>query len=143
MPRITVTYEVQSDADAIDARAAAIAVEQSVEMPVAAISDEAVLKDIVGEAIGIRETASGVYKVNIALSTATMGEDPGQLLNMLFGNSSLQETVRLIGAELSDSMTGLFGGPRHGIEGLRRRRGAAGRALTCYHGHESRLTHDF
>jgi len=131
MPRMIVTYRVRSDAAAIGARAAAIAVEQSVEMPVTAISDETVLKDIVGEAIGIRETGSGVYDVNIALSTATMGNDPGQLLNMLFGNSSLQETVRLVDAELSDATIGLFGGPRHGIEGLRRRCGAAGRALTC------------
>ncbi len=46
--RMTVTYRVRSDAAAIEARAQAIAVEQSVETPLAAISDERVLRDIVG-----------------------------------------------------------------------------------------------
>ena len=41
--RFTVTYHVRSDAADIEARARAIAVEQSVEMPLAAIDDQTVL----------------------------------------------------------------------------------------------------
>ncbi len=40
--RMTVTYRVRSDAASIEARAQAIAIEQSVETPLAAISDETV-----------------------------------------------------------------------------------------------------
>ena len=47
--RFAVTYHVRSDAASIEARAQAIAVEQSVEMPLAAIDEPAVLSDIVGK----------------------------------------------------------------------------------------------
>ena len=47
--RFAVTYHVRSDAASIEARAQAIAVEQSVEMPLEAIDEPAVLRDIVGE----------------------------------------------------------------------------------------------
>ena len=48
MPRIVAVYRVRSDAVSIDSRAAAIAVEQSVEMPLSGIDDPHVLADIVG-----------------------------------------------------------------------------------------------
>ena len=54
--RLIATYRVRSDAKSIAARAKAIAVEQSVEMPLEAIDDAAIHTDIVGrvEAIGDR-----------------------------------------------------------------------------------------
>ncbi len=36
-----------------------------------------------------------MFEVAIALAAATVGDDAGQLLNMLFGNTSLQEDVVL------------------------------------------------
>ena len=53
--RFTVTYHVHSSATDIEARAQGIAVEQSVEMPLAAIRDEGVLSDVVGSVEGIDE----------------------------------------------------------------------------------------
>ena len=44
-PRLQAIYHIRSDAPAIEARARAIAVEQSVEMPVAAITDDFVRSD--------------------------------------------------------------------------------------------------
>jgi ribulose-bisphosphate carboxylase large chain len=129
--RMTVTYHVRSEAAAIEARARAIAVEQSVEMPLAAISDEAVLRDIVGEVQGVRELRAGLFELRIGLAVETTGFEAGQLLNMLFGNISLQEDVRLHDAEIPDAMAAHFGGPKFGIGGLRAKCGAGVRALTC------------
>ncbi|HLN09602.1 MAG TPA: RuBisCO large subunit C-terminal-like domain-containing protein, partial [Xanthobacteraceae bacterium] len=56
---------------------------------------------------------------------------PGQLLNMLFGNSSLHDDVVLHDVELPPELVTTFAGPRHGLDGLRRRVGAGRRALTC------------
>jgi ribulose-bisphosphate carboxylase large chain len=128
--RLHAIYHVRSDAAAIEARAQALAVEQSVEMPLTAIDEPAVLRDIVGRVDGIADLGAGLFAVRIALAASTVGADSAQLFNMLYGNSSLHEDVVLHDVELPDSLH-LSGGPRHGITGLRQRTGAAGRALTC------------
>ncbi len=129
--RMTAVYRVRGDAASIEARAQAIAVEQSVEMPLDAISSQAVLRDIVGEVQGVRELEAGLFEVNIGLALDTTGFEAGQLLNMLFGNTSLAEDVTLHDAEIPEAMARHFGGPNLGVAGLRKRCGAATRALTC------------
>jgi ribulose-bisphosphate carboxylase large chain len=130
-PRLKAFYRIRCDARSIEARARALAVEQSVEMPVAAIDDAYVLAQIIGQVEAIAEKEAGLYEVCIALAQETVGEDPGQLLNMLFGNSSLQEDVALHDVELPARLVESFGGPRHGLHALRQRVGAGARALTC------------
>lgn len=131
MRRLIATYLVAAEAAAIEARARAIAVEQSVEMPVDAIDDRDILDGIVGRVEGIAERGGGVFAVRIGLAPATVGADAGQLLNMAFGNTSLHADVVLEELELPAGLAARFGGPRHGIGGLRARVGAHGRALTC------------
>ncbi len=128
--RFTVTYLVRCEASAIEARAQGIAVEQSVEMPLAAIDDPAVLDDIVGEVQEIRDLGDGRFAVRIGLATATVGLDGGQLLNMVFGNTSLHDDVTLHDIAIPDALLDAFGGPRHGIPTLRRRLHLQHRAMT-------------
>jgi ribulose-bisphosphate carboxylase large chain len=129
--RIIAIYHVKDSADRIAARAQAIAVEQSVEMPVSAISDRGVLEDIVGKVEDIRDLHDGGFEVRIGLAVATTGLEPGQLMNMLFGNSSIHADIELHDAEFPDSVLSAFGGPNQGLAGLRARAGAHNRALTC------------
>lgn len=129
--RLTAVYHVSESAGHIAARAEGIAVEQSVEMPVAAISDRTVLENIVGRVEAITELSDGVFEVSIGLSVATTGMEAGQLFNMLFGNTSLHPDVMLKDAVFPEELLAAFGGPRHGISGLRKRVGAGTRALTC------------
>src|ERR1700681_1772632 len=130
-PRITATYRIQSDAASIEARAQSIAVEQSVEMPVSAIVEAEILRDIVGQVEAIEDRGRNVFDVRIGLASATVGGDAGQFLNMVFGNTSLHTDVVLLDVESPAELGAAFGGPRHGIDGLRHRVGAFGRALTC------------
>jgi ribulose-bisphosphate carboxylase large chain len=133
--RLTAVYHVRDTAQRIDARARAIAVEQSVEMPVEAVTDRTVLENIVGQVEGVRELEPGRFEVRIGLAVATFstanGPEPGQMLNMLFGNSSILDDVTLADAIIPDSVLAAFGGPGHGLAGLRARSGAKNRALTC------------
>ncbi len=133
--RIAASYRIRSDARSIEERAKAIAVEQSVEMPVAAIDDRKVLDEIVGRVESIEDRRDGTFAVRIGLATATTGLEPGQLLNMLFGNSSIHDDVTLEDAEFPAEIARAFGGPRHGLAGLRKRCGAPtgtnARAMTC------------
>jgi ribulose-bisphosphate carboxylase large chain len=124
-------YRVRAEAGAIEQRARAIAVEQSVEMPVTAIREAAIRAEIAGEVASIADNGDGTFEVELALASETAGDDAGQLLNMLFGNSSLQDDVVLVDFALPDGLLAKFEGPRQGLAGLRRRAQAHGRALTC------------
>jgi len=128
---IEATYHVRGDAQSIADRARAIAVEQSVEMPLDAIDDAYVNAEIVGRVLDLRDLGNGTFAVRIALAAATIGNDAGQLINMLFGNTSIHDDVILHDVELADELVRGFGGPRHGLEALRQRVGARRRALTC------------
>ena len=124
--RFSVTYHVRSDAGSIAARAKGIAVEQSVEMPLAAIDEPAVLSDIVGQVEQIDDLGGGLFAVRIGLALATVGDDPGQLLNMLFGNTSLHEDVILRDVALPER----FRVRADGTPTLRRRLGVPRRPFT-------------
>src|SRR5262249_1458883 len=130
-PRLQAVYLVRCDARSIEERARAIAVEQSVEMPVAAITDDFVRGEIVGHVEAIIERGNSLFEVRISLAAETVGRDPGQLINLLSGNPSWQGEVVLPGAGLRKELVGVLGGPRHGLHELRRRVGAPARALTC------------
>jgi ribulose-bisphosphate carboxylase large chain len=129
--RLTATYRINATVDTIEERARAIAIEQSVETPLATVRDPRVRADIVGETLRIVERDAGRFDVDIALSTATIGADAGQLLNMLFGNTSLHDDVALVDVALPRDLVVAFGGPSQGLAGLRRRAGADRRALTA------------
>jgi ribulose-bisphosphate carboxylase large chain len=131
MTRLTAVYHITDDAARVAARATGIAVEQSVEMPVAAVTDPAILRDIVGQVESVTDLGGGVFEARIGLSVSTTGLEAGQLLNMLFGNSSMHPDIVLADAEFPQSVLQAFGGPRHGLAGLRALAGAQGRAMTC------------
>ena len=75
-------------------------------MPLTAIDDKHVLSEIVGRVEGIRELGAGLFEARISLSAATVGRDAGQLVNMLFGNTSIHDDVVLHDAEIPDERRG-------------------------------------
>lgn len=153
MEWLRATYLIRSSADDIEARSAALAVEQSVEMPLDAVRQERIRAEVVARVAGIEPAGAGRddrFLVHLDLAASTIGGDPAQLLNMAFGNCSLQPDVELLDLDLDldldlhpdlDPDLGTGGGqsllphlpgPRHGIDGLRRLTGATERrALTC------------
>jgi ribulose-bisphosphate carboxylase large chain len=124
-------YCVRAGAASIEDRALQLAVEQSVEMPLAAVRDPEILSRIVGKVRTISAAGDGWFHVRIELAATTIGDDAGQLLNILFGNSSMQDDVVLHDADFPQALLASFGGPNHGLGGVRRLAGVEGRALTC------------
>lgn len=131
MDRLTVLYHIDSPQDEIAARAAALAVEQSVEMPVDAIAEERIHREVVGRVLDIAPAEEGGFLVRIGLALETTGNDVGQLINMLFGNSSILDHVRLLDADFPEPLLGRYSGPRFGVEGLRKRVQAWNRPFTA------------
>lgn len=121
----------RGDGDALAKRAAALALEQSVEMPLEAVRDAKIRETIVARVASIEPLDPQLHRVTLQLATATTGEDVTQLTNMLFGNCSLQDDVELEDVTFPPAMLERFGGPRHGIAGLRALVDAPRRPLTC------------
>lgn len=130
MERLLATYHVAAPIAEAPARARALAIEQSVEMPLEAIGEERILREVVATVEAVRK-AEGGFEVTLAIAPSTTGPEASQLLNMLFGNCSLQPEVRLVDVRFPEAYARAFGGPRHGIEGIRRLVHAEGRAITC------------
>ncbi|MEZ5729524.1 MAG: RuBisCO large subunit C-terminal-like domain-containing protein [Burkholderiaceae bacterium] len=131
--RLIAHYRIDASPGEARRRAAALAVEQSIEMPPDAVSDAFVRTEVMGrvESVEPDPTDPELSIARIALATDTVGDEPGQLMNMLFGNCSLQPDVMLIDAELPASLVGALPGPGYGIAGLRKAVGAGRRALSC------------
>jgi ribulose-bisphosphate carboxylase large chain len=131
MKRILATYRIAVSEAESRARAQSLAAEQSVEMPLAAIRDPRVLEEIAATVEDIRRHDAGHFDVVLGIAPATTGAEASQLMNMLFGNCSLQAEVQLLDVAFPAGYEKHFPGPRFGIEGIRALTGAKDRALTC------------
>lgn len=129
--RFHAIYHIRCTRAEAEARAEAVAVEQSVEMPVAAITDERVLTDFVGRVDRLEQLDENLFAAHIALPAEAVGRDAGQLMNVLFGNVSLLEDVTLADVRLPPEMVKIFWSERKGMQGLRRKLGARRRAMTA------------
>jgi ribulose-bisphosphate carboxylase large chain len=132
------TYHVtagnQSD---LDARVESLLLEQTVELPRAALRDKFVLENIVGRLIEVKTLAIGGDKhaVTIDFPISATGDDPAQFLNVLFGNSSIQDHIQLVDFQLPKKgawpkREKALPGPQFGSEGIRKITNVHGRALT-------------
>jgi ribulose-bisphosphate carboxylase large chain len=130
MDRILATYRITASESESRVRAEALAAEQSVEMPVGAIADKRIVDEVVATVESIRPQA-GQFEVVLGIAPATTGNEASQLVNMLFGNCSLQPEVELIDVRLPEGYEKAFPGPRFGIDGIRKLAGVRTRALTC------------
>ncbi len=127
---LRVTYLVRAAAGDVTARAEALMLEQAVELPrAAAARDPWVAAHILGRVEQISAAQDGTHLVTIAQPLATAAADPAQLLNVLFGNSSLQPDVVLADVDLPEAAFDWLPGPRAGIAGLRALAGVTGRPL--------------
>ncbi|HEY0381613.1 MAG TPA: RuBisCO large subunit C-terminal-like domain-containing protein [Candidatus Elarobacter sp.] len=130
MAWLTATYLIESGADRIEARAAALAIEQSVECPLEAVRDQRILDEVVARVAGIEPAGDERYRVDVRIAVETTGYEPAQLVNMVFGNASLWDDVQLVDLDLPPPLLARFRGPRHGITGIRALVEAPNRALT-------------
>jgi len=128
--RLTASYFVTCPESDIQARAEAIASEQSVECPLEAITEQRILDEIVARVTSIAPAGPGRFRVEVAIAAQTIGANPVQFINMVFGNASLWDDVQFAGLDVPDEVLAMFTGPRHGIAGIRRLLGVPDRALT-------------
>lgn len=126
---LRVTYRIEADASEIEGRAEALMLEQTVELPRTALAEQQAIERVLGEVEEIIGESENHFRVSIAYPLATLARDPAQLLNVVFGNSSLQPDVTLVDLDLPDPAFEWLPGPRAGIAGIRALTGVSGRPL--------------
>jgi S-methyl-5-thioribulose 1-phosphate isomerase len=133
MDALRVTYRLRVDAPRAAARAEQISREQTVEVPRSVVRDAFIEREILGRVESVRPDPGDprVSLATIAYPLATTALDPAQLLNVMFGNTSLQEDAACVDCELPQALLEALAGPRFGLAGLRRALGVFDRALTC------------
>jgi ribulose-bisphosphate carboxylase large chain len=131
MNRLRVTYHLDVAADEAEARADAVAVEQTVEVPRSALAERFFDQEVIGQVEAIEADPEGGFRATLAYPVETTALDPAQLLNVIFGNSSLQHDVRCLDIDVPQAVRVALEGPRFGIEGLRKVAGVERRPLTC------------
>jgi ribulose-bisphosphate carboxylase large chain len=135
-PALRVTYHVTAPSPSdLDARVESLLLEQTVELPRAALRDPFVLENIVGRLVSVTAAGADLHRVVIDFPISATGDDPAQFLNVLFGNSSIQDHVQLADFRLPSpkewpGREKALPGPRFGTPGLREIIGVRGRALT-------------
>ena len=125
------TYALDLPAEEAHALAESILIEQTVETPLAfARRFPFVETHMMGEIVSIEPISEGMSVVSIRLPLQTASVDASQFLNVLFGNVSLHEKVRLVDFSIPPTLAARFTGPGFGLEGLRSATGVPHRALT-------------
>lgn len=117
--RLTATYEFHGPAADAEARADALRVEQTIEFPADLVPDDDIQREIIGRVDTIEVVADDLARAVISYAVETTGYELPQLINVLWGNSSILPGIRLVDFELPESLMSRFPGPSFGVDGLR------------------------
>jgi ribulose-bisphosphate carboxylase large chain len=131
-PRFHVTYRVTpDDSRPIEAHARDICIEETVEIPEDCVPKGHWEAGIVGqiESITPRGGEPADFDVDISYRTDIANDSIPNLLNVLFGNISIRRGIKIIDIRLTPEQLNSFGGPRLGIDGIRRDLKVHGRPL--------------
>lgn len=132
--RFSVNYCITlRDGRSIEEHARDITFEQTVEVPPEVVPEEHFELEIPGNIETISAVAGQPDRFNVEISyrcDITAFSVP-QFFNVLYGNISLKDCIRVTALQLPDSFLAVFGGPRFGVAGLRGLTGVYQRPLAC------------
>ncbi len=117
--RIGAVYEFTGSVAEVRRRAEALVVEQTIEFPADLVPDDDIRGEIIGRIESFDETGPATVRVGVSYAVETTGFEFPQLLNVLFGNSSLLPDVKLVDVVLPDGLAARLDGPRFGLDGVR------------------------
>jgi ribulose-bisphosphate carboxylase large chain len=106
-----------------------IAEEQTVEIPHESIPERHYKMGVVGTVDSIDAEKEGSSRVVIRYRSDITGFSIPQFLNVLFGNISLKNGIKIISFDLPEQLIAAFGGPQRGIDTIRATLGIYGRPL--------------
>ncbi len=128
--RIWADYELAapSHRSAVE-KARDMTVEQTVEVPAECVP--APSRRMVGIIERVEPAGPSRWRVTCSYDPAIVADSVPQLFNLLFGNISMQQGIRLVDLRLPEVLLNRFPGPAFGIAGLRQLCDAHDRPLVC------------
>lgn len=126
-----ITYQLTvSEGEAPDKKIERICLEQSVELPKSAVSED-IREKAVGTFISKKQLSENQYEVVISWPLDIISGEITQFLNVLYGNISLQPGIRIIDAEWPALSNTIFKGPASGVSEIRKKYAIQGRPLSA------------
>ncbi len=129
--RFEVTYALWGREQEARLRAREICYEQTVEFPEDLTPAGPIREQLVGRIEDFSPAGEGRYLARISYAVESAGCHLLQVLNVVFGNTSLQPGVKVERLSLAEPLLSVLPGPRFGREGLRALLGVASRPLVC------------
>ncbi|EAR52702.1 ribulose-bisphosphate carboxylase-like protein; rubisco-like protein [Oceanicola granulosus HTCC2516] len=132
MDRFVVTYRIvaEDEADAA-ARAASIALEDTVEIPRDVVPAGYVEDVVLGRVESVTARGGGVWTALIGYHVDAVGRELPQLLNVILGNASILRGVKAVDLAPDAALAERFPGARFGAAGVRRLTGRASGGFVC------------
>ena len=122
--RFTVVYDVVAgDEKAAREKILAICLEQTVELPAELVPEGTWIREhVVGRLEKLEKGAGlrGSWRCEVSYHADTAGGEITQLINVVFGNTSMKEGVMVADLRLPPAVLAEYPGPKFGVEGLRR-----------------------
>jgi ribulose-bisphosphate carboxylase large chain len=118
--RFSVVYRIWGDEREARAKSEDICIEQTVEFPADEVPAGIIRDHVFGRIELFEPWGPGNYKAVISYAAEIAANELTQLLNVIFGNSSIKPGIRVEHLDLPDSLLRAFKGPRFGREGLRK-----------------------
>ncbi len=129
--RFTATYTLTGDPAEARARAVDIGYEQTVEFPADLVPAGPIRDQVVGQVVDFQQTGPSAARAVLSYASEDASGELTQLLNVLFGNTSIKPGIRLERIDLPSVMLAAYRGPRFGRAGLRDLLGVSRRPLLC------------
>lgn len=123
------SYELRpAPGESVEHKARDITLEQTVELPEAVLSAR-IRERVPGRILDITPLDEGCWRADIEFPDVALGTELLQTVNVLYGNISLKAGIRLVDVRWPTALTEAFGGPGHGIEGIRALTGVQDRVM--------------
>ena len=129
--RFSVTYAIKGTAKEAKQKADEICVEQTIEFPYELVKDEYIRNTVVGKVKSLKKAGPSLFHAEITYDESTAGNEFSQLLNVIFGNTSIKPGIKVEKIYLTPGILNNFNGPVFGVDGLRKLTGTYGRPLLC------------
>lgn len=131
--RFRVVYDIVGSESSARRQAEEICVEQTVEFPPDLIENDVIRDRIFGQVESFEPLGreGGRWRASVSYAVEVVGAELTQLLNVVFGNTSLKPGIRVERLEPSPGVLAPFSGPRFGVAGLLSHLRVAGRPLLC------------
>jgi len=129
--RFIVVYRLIGEETVALQKAKVICLEQTVEVGDDLVPNGFIRDQVVGQLVQFAAVSAGVFEAHISYAVETSAFELTQLLNVIFGNSSIKAGIRVQRLELGEGLLSRFSGPRFGVAGLRTVIGVPDKPLLC------------